>query len=78
MTTTPYAAANAYAALQRAASAGTEQRPASGADRPDFAALLQDTLGSVVSQGNTMEAQAGGYLQGRSDVVDVVTAVAET
>jgi flagellar hook-basal body complex protein FliE len=43
-----------------------------------FSDLVQGQLNQVVEQGQTFEARGMDMVQGRTDVVDVVTAVAET
>ncbi|WP_372425572.1 flagellar hook-basal body complex protein FliE [Salinarimonas chemoclinalis] len=77
-------AANAYASIQ-GLSPGLGQGGAAGriggaagAERPDFAALVQGAIGSVAEAGRAAEAQASAAAAGRADVVDVVTAVAES
>ena len=70
-------AANAYAALSRLANT------TSGAPKPEggagnFGAMLKDALGSVVEAGRTSDQQAKAMVTGNANIVDVVTAVAET
>jgi len=76
---TPSIAANAYAALARmtdpSAAAG---RAASGAPGPSFDALLKDAVGSVVQAGRESDAQSHALVNGKANLVDVVTAVADT
>ena len=43
-----------------------------------FQSLLSDTVNSVVEGGQATEAKAIGVAQGDANIVDVVTAVAET
>lgn len=71
---TPSIAANAYAALQRAA-----QGPAK-TTAPDsgFGQMLQNVLGDLSTKGSQMDAKAVAAANGKGDLVDVVTAVAET
>ncbi len=71
---TPSIAANAYAALQRAA-----QGPAK-TNAPDtgFGKMLQNVLGDIANKGVQMDAKAAAAANGKGDLVDVVTAVAET
>jgi flagellar hook-basal body complex protein FliE len=77
---TPTAAANAYAALARvtnpAGGLGGGSAAATGAE--GFASLLKDALGSVVEAGRTSDNQAKAMAPGNANIVDVVTAVAET
>ena len=73
----PTVAANAYANLakiieQPGASKGGET---SG---PSFSALLKDAIGNVVDAGRKSDAQTVAMASGKANVMDVVTAVAET
>jgi flagellar hook-basal body complex protein FliE len=74
----PTAAANAYASLARMMerSAGAEKSP--DAHGPSFGALLKDAIGSVMDAGRKSDAQTVAMANGKSNVMDVVTAVAET
>jgi flagellar hook-basal body complex protein FliE len=69
-------AANAYAALARLAN------PTGGTAKPEgdgsFGAVLKQALGSVVESGKTADAQTKALAAGNANIVDVVTAVAET
>lgn len=77
----PSIAANAYASLARIADHGSlagkagETANSGGAS---FAAILKDTLGDVVSAGRKADVQSVAMASGKANVVDVVTAVAET
>jgi flagellar hook-basal body complex protein FliE len=78
---TPIAAANAYSALAKLGEGGL--RPAlsqGGAEKADtsFGAMLKGALGSVVEAGHKSDAQARALATGKANIVDVVTAVAET
>ena len=72
----PISAANAYATLAKLTS------PAAGAGResdgPSFGAVLKDALGSVMQAGRKSDAQTVAMASGKANVMDVVTAVAET
>jgi flagellar hook-basal body complex protein FliE len=74
-------AANAYAQMARLsnpggnAGAGGALGDASG---KSFGAMLKDALGAVMDAGHKSDAQAQAVAAGKSNVVDVVTAVAET
>jgi flagellar hook-basal body complex protein FliE len=74
----PTAAANAYASLARMMerSAGAEKLP--DGNGPSFGALLKDAIGSVMDAGRKSDAQTVAMANGKSNVMDVVTAVAET
>ncbi|MEM8811767.1 MAG: flagellar hook-basal body complex protein FliE [Pseudomonadota bacterium] len=80
--TTPGLAAGAYASIARIAdpTAGAAQAAAPAAARAgtDFGALVTDSLNGVVETGKAAEQSTVDLLQGKSNIVDVVTAVAET
>jgi flagellar hook-basal body complex protein FliE len=64
----PTVAANAYANLARILDSGG----------PSFSALLKDAIGSVTETGKKSDAQTVAMASGKANVMDVVTAVAET
>jgi flagellar hook-basal body complex protein FliE len=73
----PTVAANAYANLAKI----MEQSGAGkGAEigGPSFSALLKDAIGNVVEAGKKSDAQTVAMASGKANVMDVVTAVAET
>ena len=78
-------AAGAYAATQKLLTAPT-QRPvgsaalggAAGGDSGGFASLLQKAVEGVAQSGRNAESQAMAVAGGKADLVDVVTAVAES
>jgi flagellar hook-basal body complex protein FliE len=77
---TPAAAANAYAALARMTErtknlAGDAGAPESG---PNFGAMLKDVMESVTELGRKSDAQAQAVAMGKANMIDVVTAVAES
>ena len=78
---TPVAAANAYAALARmaeqTASLGRGTAP-SESSAPNFSAVLKDVINAVSDAAQKSDAQAHAVATGKSNMVDVVTAVAET
>ena len=75
----PTVAANAYAALSRIMeTGGVEKAGQSTGGGPSFGALLKDAVGSVLDSGKKSDAQAIAMASGKSNVMDVVTAVAET
>ena len=81
MPTPTAAAANAYAALARLADPSRAlAKPESGGDAAgaSFGSLLKSALGEVVDAGRKSDAQAQALVAGKANVVDVVTAVAET
>jgi flagellar hook-basal body complex protein FliE len=79
MATTAFAA-GAYAATQSLAGLGAVRgaSPAGAAGGGDFSALLQNAVESVAQKGKAAEAQAMSVAEGKADIVDVVTAVAES
>jgi flagellar hook-basal body complex protein FliE len=73
-------AANAYAALGRlgneaATLAGNGNAPAAG---PNFNSVLNDVITSVSQSGAKADAQTAAVAMGKADMVDVITAVAES
>jgi flagellar hook-basal body complex protein FliE len=73
----PTIAANAYASLARMMETGGGAKP-SDAGGPSFGALLKDAVGSVLETGRKSDAQTVAMASGKANVMDVVTAVAET
>ena len=76
----PTVAANAYAALARimdsnGAAAGKGAEAGGG---QSFSAVLKDAIGSVLDTGRKSDAQTVAMASGKANVMDVVTAVAET
>jgi flagellar hook-basal body complex protein FliE len=78
---TPIAAANAYAALARlgeqTASLG-RAAAVTPASAPNFSTVLKDVINAVSDAAQKSDVQAQAVATGRSNMVDVVTAVAET
>jgi flagellar hook-basal body complex protein FliE len=79
----PIAAANAYASLARIA--GGNQSVASSlaggtasAPGQNFGALVEKALNTMMEKGHDADSKAMQLAAGKSDLVDVVTAVAET
>jgi flagellar hook-basal body complex protein FliE len=79
MATTAFAA-NAYAAAQGLAGLGHVRKPGTTgpAAAGDFGSLLQNAVDGVAQSGKAAEAQALAVANGKADIVDVVTAVAES
>ncbi|KPL55687.1 MULTISPECIES: flagellar hook-basal body complex protein FliE [Hyphomicrobiales] len=72
-------AANAYKVAQGLANRPDQgHSPLADRTRPDFAGMVRDAMGDVVQQGRSAEAKTLAYAKGKADVIDVVTAVAET
>lgn len=77
----PTVAANAYASLARImdSAGGAAGGPGkAGAGNLSFGAVLKEALGGVVDAGRKSDAQTVAMAQGKANVMDVVTAVAET
>ena len=78
----PTVAANAYASLARimdSAGGGAGGLGKLGeANGPSFGAALKEVLGGVMDAGKKSDAQTIAMTQGKANVMDVVTAVAET
>ena len=78
----PTVAANAYASLARimdsAGGAAGGVGKTANAGGPSFGAVLKEALGGVVDAGRKSDAQTVAMAQGKANVMDVVTAVAET
>jgi flagellar hook-basal body complex protein FliE len=70
-------AANAYRIAQGLANR-SEPRLIAEVGKPDFGQMVKAALGDVVDQGRAAENKTLAYANGKADVVDVVTAVAET
>jgi flagellar hook-basal body complex protein FliE len=78
---TPIAAANAYAALARIGeqTASLGRSTAAAPDSaPNFSAVLKDVINAVSDAAQKSDTQAHAVATGKSNMVDVVTAVAET
>ena len=73
---TPFAAAKAYAAAQGSAlpsvGAGAAAAPAGGAD---FGAMLNNVMEQAVETSRTAETQMAAHVQGKAQLIDVVTAI---
>ena len=74
----PTVAANAYASLARMMESGGAEKGGQTGGGPSFSALLKDAIGNVVEAGKTSDAQTRSMASGTGNVMDVVTAVAET
>jgi len=75
------AAANAYgSAAKLITEAGKVDRVASttGRQTPDFASLLSSSLNQVVETGKVSDKMSVDMVNGRANVVDMVTAVSQT
>jgi flagellar hook-basal body complex protein FliE len=76
----PTVAANAYANLARILDTGGANKGAEtgSGGGPSFGALLKDAIGSVLEAGKKSDSQTVAMAAGKANVMDVVTAVAET
>ncbi|WP_319413488.1 flagellar hook-basal body complex protein FliE [uncultured Cohaesibacter sp.] len=80
MINTSLSAANAYNLAQQLTNQ-TQSGPSlqNAADaKPDFGAMVKDGVQGVLNKGDLAETNAKSMINGKADVVDVVTAVAET
>jgi len=77
---TPAAAANAYAALARIADRTASGAPDAGAPETEanFGSILKDVMQAVTEAGRRSDAQAQAVALGKANMIDVVTAVAES
>ena len=78
----PLAAANAYASLARITGAGDSSSMSSlmgsASKGPSFGSLVESALTGMVEKGQAADSKAMAMVAGKADLVDVVTAVAET
>jgi flagellar hook-basal body complex protein FliE len=78
---TPLAAAGAYASAARLAadpSAALAGIAGSAKSETSFGSVLKEALDAVQESGRKSDEQSKGMLTGKSNMVDVVTAVSET
>ncbi|WP_293807536.1 flagellar hook-basal body complex protein FliE [uncultured Bosea sp.] len=79
---TPGFAAGAYASIQGMGAGNLMRKPlatgAAEAGGPDFSALLGKALDATANAGRQADAQTASVAGGRADIVNVVTAVAES
>jgi flagellar hook-basal body complex protein FliE len=73
----PTVAANAYAALARIVETGGAGKGADAGGQ-SFSSVLKEAIGSVLDVGRKSDAQTVAMASGKANVMDVVTAVAET
>ena len=81
----PLSAAGAYAKLARLADPSANMPKGgsgigAGGDSagPSFGAMVKDAIGSVIESGKKSDGQSQAMAAGKANIVDVVTAVAET
>jgi flagellar hook-basal body complex protein FliE len=76
---TPAVAANAYASLARLTDpAAGLAKAAAGGEGGGFSEMLKNAIGSVTEAGRQSDMQSQALATGKANIVDVVTAVAET
>jgi len=77
---TPSVAANAYASLSRIMESATGSGAGKSAEGggPSFGSLVKEAMNSVLDAGRKSDAQSVAMASGKANVMDVVTAVAET
>ena len=77
---TPAIAANAYAALAqlRDQSAALSRDPAAPEGGLNFGSVLKDVVTNVTAVGRKSDVQAQAVAMGKANMIDVVTAVAES
>jgi flagellar hook-basal body complex protein FliE len=76
---TASAAANAYASLARLTDpAGLAKSVGEGAGGPSFGDMVKQAVGALNATAHASDAQSQAMAAGKANIVDVVTAVAET
>jgi flagellar hook-basal body complex protein FliE len=80
MMASPTLAANANASLARLTepASGLAKGAQEGPGGPNFGDLVKDAIGSLTQASRTSDAQSQAMAAGKGNIVDVVTAVAET
>jgi flagellar hook-basal body complex protein FliE len=82
MVSTPFTtAANAYGNAARLIAQGAKPQTdlsATAATGPDFAQMLANSIESVEAQGKASDQMALDMVNGKANVVDMVTAISET
>lgn len=73
--TTPLIAARAYAAAQGVGGLGQGMGSGAVAGGPDFGEMLKNVVDGAVQSSRRAETQMAAHVQGRADLVDVVTAI---
>ncbi len=71
-------AAKAYAALAKLANPAEAASKVKDAGGQNFGAMLKDAMGQVAESARASDTQAQALATGKANVVDVVTAVAES
>jgi len=73
----PISAASAYSKLARLADPGAGIAKADS-NGPGFGQMVKEAIGSVIDAGHKSDGQAQAMAAGKSNLVDVATAVTET
>ena len=76
MTVSPASAANAYSAVKNLSKPQQDENALS--DASGFGELVKAAVEGTLETGKVADAKAVDMLQGKANIVDVVTAVAET
>jgi flagellar hook-basal body complex protein FliE len=78
----PIAAANAYASLARITNPGESSSASSllgsTGKGPSFGSMVESAISGMIEKGQEADGKAMQMAAGKADLVDVVTAVAET
>jgi len=74
----PVSAVGAYAAAARLLADPTQSGAAGADSGTSFASVLKEAIASVNELGHKSDAQTRSLVNGKSNMVDVVTAVSET
>jgi flagellar hook-basal body complex protein FliE len=74
----PTIAANAYATAARILDSGGGAGKIADSGGPSFGDVLKEAVGGVLDTGRKSDAQTVAMASGKANVMDVVTAVAET
>jgi flagellar hook-basal body complex protein FliE len=75
---TPSSAASAYASIARLANQAQSATGPEKAGGGDFGGMVREAVGTLVETGKTAETGAVALAEGKADMVNVVTAMAET
>src|SRR5437879_1274301 len=76
--TTPINAASAYAKLARMTDPGAALTKTVADEEASFGSLVKQALGAVVEAGHKSDTQVQSVAAGKANMVDLVTAVAES
>jgi flagellar hook-basal body complex protein FliE len=74
----PLSAANAYSSLARLTDPSAALSKGGDGAAGGFGSMLKEAIGAVTEAGRKSDAQSQAMAAGKANVVDVVTAVAET